>query len=169
MNARGNLTQEQLDMLNKQLADEDIGMVKNESFWDDAEKMPLGIGAAVKLLRAGPTVARGATSAAGILAAAIAMTSFIGMHQYTKAGDPDNIKYKAIKKGLNEYAKQKSNMSPINLAEPSDAYFNLIEGKKPGKEKAAEELHKRIAEASPRDQADLGNTTFSNPVSISFD
>ena len=82
------------------------------------------------------------------------------MYQYTKASDPSNIKYRAMKKGLNEYAKQKAGISPITMSDPGDEYFAYVDKGKsaPGG-----------APASPREQPDMGEQRFNTPVSVSFD
>ena len=169
MNSRGNLSKKQLDSLNRQIDEEDILTKDAELKLTD---LPGGefISNVVAGAKEAPKLV---SAAAGILATAIAGSSFIGMYQWTKANDPDNIKYKAIRKGLNEYAKSKAGMTPITIAEPNDAYFDLIEGKNKDKEeedKAKAEAEAQITAALPaRMQPSLGDVKFNNPVSISFD
>ena len=49
-----------------------------------------------------------------------------------KATDENNIKYKAMEKGLKEYAKQKANMNTVNML-PTDAgdYFESLDNGAP--------------------------------------
>lgn len=64
----------------------------------------------------------------GTLSAAVLLASAIGSYAYTAAGDEDNLKYKAYKKALREYAKAKSGITPITVA-PKNApsYFSAID------------------------------------------
>lgn len=64
----------------------------------------------------------------GTLSAAVLLASAIGSYAYTAAGDEDNLKYKAYKKALREYAKAKSGITPITVA-PKNApsYFANID------------------------------------------
>lgn len=62
------------------------------------------------------------------LAALALMTSWYGSHKYFSATNENNIKFKAFKKGLNEYAKTKALATPITTL-PADAqeYFKAID------------------------------------------
>lgn len=62
------------------------------------------------------------------LAALALMTSWYGAHKYFSATNENNIKFKAFKKGLNEYAKTKALATPITTL-PADAqdYFKAID------------------------------------------
>ena len=64
----------------------------------------------------------------GTLSAAMLLASAIGSYSYTSAGDENNLKYKAYKKALQEYAKAKSGITPITVA-PKNApsYFAAID------------------------------------------
>jgi hypothetical protein len=79
-----------------------------------------------------PNVRRGWTGL-GLLVLALAGASATGAYKYFSASDPGNIQYKAIKSGLQEYARNKTGMTPITTI-PQDAgsYFKSIdEGAKP--------------------------------------
>lgn len=75
---------------------------------------------------------RTAVSAAGLLGIALFSAGAIGSYNYFKALDDGNQKYDAAKKGLKEYAKLKSGMTPITTI-PRDAkeYFAEIDGPAP--------------------------------------
>ena len=92
----------------------------------------------------------GATTAAVILASAL------GSYAYTAASDEDNIKYKAYKKGLKEYAKNKSGITPITIA-PTDSkkYFDYINGDKAEKK-------------APRELPAMDLDSLNRPISISI-
>ena len=69
----------------------------------------------------------------GLLLVALTAASGVGAYRYFSASDPDNIRYKAMKQGLKEYAKSKTLKTPISLI-PTDAeeYFASIDnGAKP--------------------------------------
>ena len=74
-------------------------------------------------------VSRGAVAALGLLGVAVFGAGVVGSYSYFKASDEGNQKYKAAKKGLKEYAKIKSGMTPITTI-PRDAkdYFAAIDG-----------------------------------------
>ena len=77
-----------------------------------------------------PTAAfRGVVAGAGLLGIAIFGASAVGAHSYFKKTDEENLKYKAAKKGLREYAKLKTSMTPVTTI-PTDAkkYFEEIDG-----------------------------------------
>ena len=79
-----------------------------------------------------PNIRRGVTGL-GLLVLALAGASAAGSYAYFKASDPGNIQYKALKSGLQEYARNKTGMTPITTI-PQDAgsYFQFIdEGAKP--------------------------------------
>ena len=65
----------------------------------------------------------------GLLMVGLTGASAIGAYKYFSASDPANIKYKAIKKGLKEYAKTKAAGTPLTIV-PTDAaqYFGAIAG-----------------------------------------
>jgi len=93
----------------------------------------------------------------GTLSAALLLASAIGSYAYTSASDENNLKYKAYKKALREYAKNKSGMTPITLA-PKDApaYFASID--------AAREQKLDTPRNLPNYDADALN----KPISVSF-
>lgn len=93
----------------------------------------------------------GATTAAVILASAL------GSYAYTSASDENNVKFRAYRKALNEYAKNKSGITPITIA-PTDAksYFDYINGEKEQKK------------VTPREQPELDSDSLNKPISISI-
>jgi hypothetical protein len=93
---------------------------------------------------------------AGLISAAIVLASAIGAYNYTSAADPNNIKFKAYKKALKEYAKTKSGMTPITIT-PTDAqdYFAGIDEGSPDT-------------VDVRKQPDMDYNSLNRPISISF-
>ena len=93
----------------------------------------------------------------GTLSAAVILASALGSYAYTSASDEDNLKYKAYKKALKEYAKAKSGMTPITMA-PSGAsdYFAKIDAAKQGQPTTARQL--------PSYDSD----SLNKPISVSF-
>lgn len=93
-------------------------------------------------------IARGGFTGLGLLVLALAGASAAGSYAYFKASDPGNLKYKATKAGLEEYARNKTGMTPITTI-PQDAgsYFKAIdEGAKP---KSTRELPEQEATRKP--------------------
>ena len=74
-----------------------------------------------------PVIRTGVTGY-GLLALALMMAGMGGAYKYFSAADPNNIKFKALKKGLRTYAREKTSMTPITNV-PSDAseYFASID------------------------------------------
>ena len=93
----------------------------------------------------------------GTLSAAVLLASAIGSYAYTAAGDEDNLKYKAYKKALREYAKAKSGITPITVA-PKDAtsYFANIDAA--GKKEAP----------TAREMPAIDTDALNKPISISI-
>jgi hypothetical protein len=62
-----------------------------------------------------------------LLLAGLTATSAVGAYKYFHASDPEQIKYKAYKKALETYAKQKTQHTPLTVL-PADAsdYFKSI-------------------------------------------
>ena len=92
----------------------------------------------------------------GALSAAVILASAIGSYAYTSASDEDNLKYKAYKKALKEYAKAKTGMTPITMA-PSDSseYFASIDAAKQQSN-------------TPRNQPMYDADALNKPISVSF-
>lgn len=67
-------------------------------------------------------------SGSGAIILALGLTAAGGSYAYFSRSDPNNIKYKAMKKGLAEYAKSKALDTPISIV-PEDAatYFKNID------------------------------------------
>lgn len=108
--AKGGVTEEQLNAAGKALADEDLFIKQAEGgMWQFLED-----------------AARGGTAATGLAGSLLLAASLLGSYAYFEASDPNNLKYKAIKKGLHEYARGKASMSPISVV-PQDAKFYFKE------------------------------------------
>lgn len=74
-------------------------------------------------------IAQSALQGYGLLAAAILATSAAGAYAYTSRNDKNNIRFKALQKGLKEYTKAKAGLQPITIV-PGGAkeYFSAIDG-----------------------------------------
>lgn len=94
---------------------------------------------------------------AGVLGSAIILASALGSYAYTSAGDENNLKYKAYKKALREYAKAKSGMTPITVA-PADSseYFGSID------------QGTTTTPSVARYQPALDTDSLNKPISVSF-
>lgn len=73
-------------------------------------------------------IARGLFTGYGLLFMSLMMAAGLGSYKYFSASDPNNIKFKALKKGLRAYARDKTSMTPITIV-PADAsdYFASID------------------------------------------
>lgn len=73
-------------------------------------------------------IPRAALAAAGLLAVGLATASSIAGYRHFSATDENNIKYKALKQGLDRYARAKTQMSPITfIPEGGREFFENID------------------------------------------
>ena len=88
---------------------------------------------------------RSGVTGLGLLLLAVGGATGLGAYKYFKAADPGNIQYDAVKKGLSEYARNKSHMTPITTI-PTDAstYFQGVDegARKPSPRDMPEPEHK---------------------------
>ena len=155
MNAKGNLSPEQYSALQKRVANEDVSTIK-QAKWEDWAALGKaivsgGVEAGEKAIKWTPKMA---ISAIGLLLAGAGVAGGIGTYAYTKANDPGNIKYNAMRKGLQEYAKSKANESPITLLAPDNSYF--------------EALDKGTAHQPIRKQPEIINEDLNRPLKMTF-
>ena len=67
-------------------------------------------------------------SSLGLLTLAVTGVTAYGAYRKSKANNENNIKYKAVKKGLDAYTREKSSQTPLTVApEDSRAYFDSID------------------------------------------
>ena len=102
-NARGKLDRKQLKELNDRVKAEGMDTVAEAGMMLDSMPKSAGVNSKVGL----------AYSVLGLSAATVLAASALGSYAYTESRDPKNVKFRAIKKGLKEYAKTKSGMAPI--------------------------------------------------------
>ena len=90
------------------------------------------------------------------LAGLALLTSWYGAHKYFSATNENNIRFKAFKKGLNEYAKTKTLATPITTL-PADAadYFKAIDEGVPAEEAPAETNTGTPVETAPTVQPEI--------------
>lgn len=98
-------------------------------------------------------------SAAGLLGIAMMGATAVGSYKYFSAGNPNNIKYRAIKKGLAEYAKQRANLTPISVI-PTDSseFFTEIDGPEAAP----------VAKVAPRGLPQFDPNTLNTPISVTL-
>lgn len=90
----------------------------------------------------------------GMLAAGLLGLSAVGSYAYFSAADKNNIRYKAMKRGINDYAKVKAMNSPVTIVpKNSDQYFEDID-------KGAQDKDK------PRDRAEMAQPSI--PISVTL-
>lgn len=97
---------------------------------------------------------RQAITAAGLLYSALGVATGVTAYNYFSKNNEGNIRYNAIKKGLNIYARDEALRSPISIIpQDADKYF---------KELDAPEVHKVTARKAPTVDPDALN----NPISV---
>jgi hypothetical protein len=138
--ARGTATDNEIQAANRLVKDENLyikeaSLDKNAGFWSE--------------------IPRVGVQSYGLLASALLLASAIGGYEYFKATDENNIKYKAMEKGLKEYAKQKANTSTVNIT-PTDAtsYFA--------------DLDKGAPKETDRTAREIDTDEMNKPISISL-
>lgn len=74
-----------------------------------------------------PGAARKLETSLGLVVAGLGVASTIAGYTYFSASDPDNIKYKAMKKGLRQYAVDRAINTPITISPiDDDKFFEAI-------------------------------------------
>lgn len=93
-------------------------------------------------------VVRSGLTGLGLLLMALTGATAIGSYRYFSESDPDNLRYKAVEKGLREYARNKTGMTPITTV-PQDAgtYFRQID--EGAGEKSTRELPEKESTRKP--------------------
>ena len=66
---------------------------------------------------------RKVTTGLGLLLAGLGLVSAAAAYRYFRASDPDNLRYKAMKRGLRDYARNKSFGMPISVVPNDSAEF----------------------------------------------
>ena len=156
-NAKGKLTKEELDALNKEIQDAGIAqhiVLPATPAEEGQDKQAAG---ALEMAWTGISMA----------AASLLALSFLGSYQYTSARDPRNIQYKAIKKGLKEYAKTKAATTPVYTVNPgSDPFAKLDAEDKAEPAPGMQEAPKAVA--SPRNDYAVDGTASYKPISVTL-
>ena len=67
------------------------------------------------------------SAAVGLLALGLLGVTTYGSYKYFEANNPNNIKYKAYKKGLEEYAATRSNKTPLTVGSSDAEIFKKID------------------------------------------
>ena len=89
----------------------------------------------------------------GLLGAAALLGTGYGAYTYFSAANPANIRYRALKAGLDEYAKQKAAMTPITMM-PVDT------------DKIVKKLDGTPDQTLPRDLPEYNTNSIRQPVAI---
>lgn len=123
--AKGNITEDDINKTMDALNAEDLYI--KEARQDQPES-----GAVTALSRA--TIAT-----YGFFGSLLLLASALGGYRYFSASDPNNIKYKVSKRSLADYARNKTNLTPITVV-PTDQkeYFSAID--QPASATAQEEM-----------------------------
>jgi len=105
----------------------------------------------------GSSITQKGVTGVGLLVMSLVGASALGAYEYFKSSNENNIRYKAIKKGLKEYAKGKTNITPITVV-PSDAdkYFETIDTSSQDKPMTI------------RDQIEVNPDELKTPISVTL-
>lgn len=129
--AKGNITEQELQEANAAVNNEDI-YIKNASV-DKKAGIFDGIKKFIDGFSTNETVhgqvAQSAWQTYGLLAASLLVLSAAGGYAYYSKADKNNIRFKALQKGLKEYAKNKAGLQPVTIVPEGAAdYFGEIDG-----------------------------------------
>lgn len=157
--AKGNATPQEIDEANAAISNEDIYM-KQASLAKAAQQ-----GTKERITDSAANTARtlltSSVATTGLLASLMVMASALGSYEYFKSSNENNIRYKAMKKGLKEYAKQKTSLTPISTV-PTDTseYFRHIDEAPEGEEKTRVAAIKNLPE--------IDSSGLNKPISITL-
>jgi len=77
---------------------------------------------------------RGITTSMALLIAGLGIATGIGAYKYFSASDTNNLRYRAIKRGLKDYARGKTFVSPVSvIPQDADKYFKDLYDENEGK------------------------------------
>lgn len=128
--AKGNISNAEIQDATKAINNEDI-YIKNAAL--NKKALFKGLEDWLNGFRTNETaqgqLAQSALQGYGLLAAAILATSAVGAYAYASKNDKNNIRFKALQKGLKEYTKAKAGLQPVTII-PGSAkeYFSTIDG-----------------------------------------
>lgn len=76
----------------------------------------------------------GVQAGIGLAAAALLAASAIASYKYAEATDPENLKFRAYKKGLHEYAAQRGKSVPLTVVPENSGLFDKIDSRASAKQ-----------------------------------
>lgn len=128
--AKGNITEQELQAANAAVNSDDI-YIKNASI--DKKAIFKGLYNFFKGFSTNKTkhgqLLQSAWQTYGFLAASLLALSAAGGYAYYSKADKNNIRFRTLKKGLTEYAKNKAGLQPVTIIPEGAAdYFGEIDG-----------------------------------------
>lgn len=130
--AKGTITDAEVEAANKAINNDDI-YIKNASL--DKQALIKGIKEYINGMKDNKEtqgqIMQSAWQTYGMLAAALLAVSAGGAYAYYSKNDKNNIRFRALQKGLKEYTKGRAGLQPVTIIpEDSKGYFDLIDGDK---------------------------------------
>lgn len=105
---------------------------------------------------------RGSVGGLGTLSCLLLGASAIGSYYYFKKADENNVRYRAMKKGLKEYARVKSGFTPVAIIPTkSRKFFAEIDEESPKKKEPA-------VAPSVREEQPVLTETYNKPISLTL-
>lgn len=110
---------------------------------------------------------RGTVGGLGTLSCLILGAAAVGSYAYFSKADENNIRYRAMKKGLGEYARVKSGFTPVAIIPTKGRkFFAEIDQEAPAKKKKTEEAAPVVE--SVRDEQPVLTDTYNKPISLTL-
>lgn len=114
-------------------------------------------------------VSRGGINALGLLGCLVLGASAVGSYYYFNKGDENNIRYRAMKKGLKEYSRVKSGFTPVAIIPTkSRKFFAEIDEETPQRKSKQTEAVTEPAPVSVRDEQPVLTETYNKPISLTL-
>ena len=105
---------------------------------------------------------RGTVGGLGTLSCLLLGAAAVGSYAYFGKADENNVRYRAMKKGLKEYARVKSGFTPVAIIPTkSRKFFAEIDEESPRKKEPA-------VAPSVRDEQPVLTETYNKPISLTL-
>lgn len=119
-------------------------------------------------------VIRGSVGGYAALNSLVLAAAAIGSYAYFSKADENNVRYRAMKQGLQEYARVKSGFTPVSIIPTkSRKFFSEIDDeekqeKKKKKDQVAATLDPIVKLKSVRDEMPMLTDTYNKPISLTL-
>lgn len=146
-----------------------LGGMNSEDLYVKQASMPKLAGILDTLVE----TSRGSINALGLLGCLVLGASAVGSYYYFSKADENNIRYRAMKKGLKEYSRVKSGFTPVAIIPTkSRKFFADIDQEAPQRKSKSVEAPAPVQQAAPvenaRAEQPVLTETYNKPISLTL-